>query len=225
MACMVSCGKNKGSNSTPFTTPLNPQQKLATDSEADQGPTEKNQSYQLKRENLKINFSKETTEVLVRITPKFSFEGFYKSSQFQLPLKEYKPHPVMGSYIERPDLKCPVERKTYQNHQSLDISSQLVKEEDIHFLFNGERIRPELIDESPKTFRLDFRTLKAKRELIVKNKTVLPVRKYKDNKSECDWVIKQNPMLEVFPVYEEPKELAPLPNYKSFSIKVTSQES
>lgn len=225
MACTFSCGKNKGSNSTPIAIPQNPQQKLAAENEAVQRSPQREKSYELKRDHLKIDFSKETTEVTVEIKPQFSFEAFYKNSKYYLPLREYIPHPVMGYYIDREDLECPVQRKVYQNHKSLDVSSQLVKEEDIQFIFNGERIQPELMNQSPKIFKLDFRTLKAKRELIVKNKTVQTVRMYKDNKSECDRLIKRNSMLEVFPLYKDPTELASLPNYRSFSIKVVSQEN
>lgn len=223
IACLVSCGKNNTSKEAPLRQPMDPQQNLASENPAENPPEEK--TYQLKEGDLIVDFPLEVTEVTLKLTPAFRYEAFYKTSQYHLPIREYFQGTYMGHYENRPDVKCPVKRETYQNHLSKNVSSHLFKGGDVEFFFNDEKIQPEVLEEAPYTVKLDFRTLEAKRKLVIKNKTIQKARRYLDDKSECDWVIKQNKTFEVWPEYKVPLETTPLPNYTSFSIWIQSKES
>lgn len=181
--------------------------------------------YDLKEGELKIDFSGEITEVTLQIDPKIKILPHYDEQTLDLPVVETLRSPVMSYIIDRKDIRCPMKRKTFLNMTSEDISKKILTKEMFSFFFNDQSVVPTIISEFPLIFHFDFQTIEGRRELKIKNLSVENILKYVDDKTECDWVIKQNNVLSVYPPYERPLEVVSQKKLETYSILVTKESS
>lgn len=207
----ISCGKNKTRGDITRINLLKTKNEL-----------EKKETYlHLRDQKLTLNLDKKHSEIKLKISPSVVIKPYYKKSYFYLPVHEYTKGPNMSYLKPREDIRCSVTRFTYDYHISEDISHHILDENDFSFIFNGKKVSPTIIERTPLTFFFDLRTIKKERTLVVINKTVKNDLRFKDDKKECDWVLKNNKKLSIFPKYIAPKETLKRTSHKVFKVVVS----